>query len=75
VVSSPFVDEVNTDDYYIGDFNRQFVWTEIWPLRTAVQGRDSESAFNQDLIFSIKASYYGGLSAVDSIYVTKIDGA
>lgn len=75
VVSSPFVDEVNADDYYIGDFNRQFVWTEIWPLRTAVQGRDSESAFNQDVIFSIKASQYGGLSAVDSIYVTKIDGA
>lgn len=75
VVSSPFIDEVNGDDYYIGDFNKQFVWTEIWPLRTAVQGRDSEDAFNQDLIFSIKASYFGGLSAVDSIYVTKVDGA
>jgi hypothetical protein len=40
-----------------------------------VQGRDSESAFNQDVIFSVKASYYGGLSAVDSVYVTKVDGA
>lgn len=75
VVSSPFVDEIDMADYYVGDFNRQFVWTEIWPLRTAVQGRDSESGFNQDLIFSIKASYYGGLSAVDSVFVTKVDGA
>lgn len=55
VVSSPYVDEVNAADYYIGNFNKQFVWTEIWPLRTAIQGRENDNAFNRDIIFSIKA--------------------
>lgn len=75
VVSSPYVDEVNADDYYIGQFSRQFVWTELMPLQTFLQGAQSESAFERDIAFRIKARYYGGLTARDSIYVTKVDGA
>ena len=75
VLSSPYVDEVNTDDYYIGQFSRQFVWTELMPLQTFLQGAQSEAAFDRDVAFRIKARYYGGLSARDSIYVTKVDGA
>lgn len=75
VLSSVYLDEVNADDYYIGDFKRQYLWTEIWPVQTFVQGRDSESAFTNDVILRVKARYYGGLSALDSIYVTKVDGA
>lgn len=75
VVSSPYVDEVNGDDYYIGQFSKQFVWTELMPLQTFLQGAQSESAFDRDIAFRIKARYYGGLTARDSIYVTKVDGA
>jgi len=75
VVSSPYVDEVNADDYYVGDFRRQFIWTEIYPVQTFVQGASSESAFNNDVVLRVKARYYGGLSALDSRWVTKVDGA
>lgn len=75
VETSPYIGEVNADDYYIGNFKKQFVWTEIWPLRTAVQGEDSQDGFDRDIVFKIKASVYGGMSALDSRYVTKVDGA
>lgn len=75
VLSSPFIDEVNAADYFLGKFNRQFVWTEIWPVQTFTQGGDSEAAFERDTTFRYKVRYYGGISATDSIWVTKIDGA
>lgn len=75
VVSSPYVDEINGDDYYVGDFAKQFLWTEVWPVQTFVQGSNSESAFGNDVILRIKARYFGGLSALESRWVTKIDGA
>ncbi len=75
ILSSPYVDEVSTADYYLGQFSRQFIWNELMPLQTFVQGSGSESAFERDVVLRIKARYYGGLSAVDSVFVTKIDGA
>lgn len=75
IVSSPYVDEVSAADYYMGQFSRQFIWNELMPLQTFVQGSGSESAFERDVVLRIKARYYGGLSAVDSVFVTKIDGA
>ena len=78
VLSSPFIDEQGgqaANDWYIGDFRRQFVWTEIWPVQTFLQRSDSESAFERDVVLRIKARYYGGISAVDTMFVTKVDGA
>lgn len=75
VVSSPYVDEINGDDYYVGDFAKQFLWTEVWPVQTFIQGANSESAFGNDVILRVKARYFGGLSALDSRWVTKVDGA
>lgn len=74
VLSSPYVDEINSADYYIGQFKKQFIYTQIWPIQTFLQGSNSESAFNADIAFRIKARYYGGVTAVDQIYVTKVDG-
>lgn len=74
VVSSPYVDEINSADYYVGQFKKQFIWTEIWPIQTFLQGSNSESAFNADIAFRVKARYYGGTTAVDKVYVTKVDG-
>lgn len=77
VLSSPFIDEVGGSaarDWYLGDFSRQFIWTEIWPVQTFLQRNDSETAFERDVVLRVKARYYGGVSAVDTVYVTKVDG-
>jgi len=78
VLSSPFVDEQGgqaLNDWYIGDFRKQFVWTEIWPVQTFLQRADSEAAFDRDVVLRVKVRYYGGVSAVDTVFVTKVDGA
>lgn len=78
VLSSPFIDEQGgsaKSDWYIGDFQKQFVWSEIWPIQTFLQRTESESAFDRDVVLRVKARYYGGISAVDTVYVTKVDGA
>lgn len=78
VLSSPFVDEVGgqaVNDWYLGDFRRQFVWTEIWPVQTFLQRSESEAAFERDVVLRVKVRYYGGLSAIDTVFVTKVDGA
>lgn len=78
VLSSPFIDEQGgaaLADWYLGDFRRQFVWTEIWPVQTLLQRADSEAAFERDVVLRVKARYYGGISAVDTAFVTKVDGA
>jgi hypothetical protein len=75
VLASPYVDEVNVANYYYGDFNRQFIWSEVWPLQTFTQGKDSESAFERDTAMRVKVRYYGGIAATDTRYVTMVDGA
>ena len=77
VLSSPFIDELGgqaLNDWYIGDFRRQFVWTEIWPVQTFLQRSESEAAFERDVVLRVKVRYYGGISAVDTVFVTKVDG-
>ena len=77
VLSSPFLDEQGgaaLSDWYLGEFSRQFVWTEIWPVQTFLQQSDSTGAFERDVVLRIKVRYYGGISAVDTVYVTKVDG-
>ena len=78
VLSSPFIDEQGgqaVNDWYLGDFPRQFVWTEIWPVQTFLQQADSPAAFERDVVLRVKARYYGGISAVDTAFVTRVDGA
>lgn len=77
VLSSPFIDEQGgqaVNDWYLGDFKRQFVWTEIWPVQTFLQRNDSEAAFDRDVVLRVKVRYFGGLSATDTVFVTKVDG-
>lgn len=77
VLSSPFIDEQGgqaVNDWYLGDFKRQFVWTEIWPVQTFLQRNDSQAAFDRDVVLRVKVRYFGGLSATDTVFVTKVDG-
>jgi len=57
--------------WFVGDFKKQFVYTEVQPLQVEHQGRDSESAFNADIIERFKVGYYGGCGAVSNRYVIK----
>ncbi len=78
VLSSPFIDEQGgqaINDWYLGDFRRQFLWTEIWPVQTFLQNSESQAAFERDVVLRVKARYFGGVSAIDTVYVTKVDGA
>jgi hypothetical protein len=75
ILTSPFVDEVNGDNWYYGDPKKQFVWTEIMPLTTSTQGRDSESSFDRDVALRVKVRYYGGISAIETRWFTMVDGA
>lgn len=77
VLSSPFIDEQGgtaASNWYLGDFRKQFIWTEIWPVQTFLQRSESSAAFERDVVLRVKARYYGGVSAVDTVFVTKVSG-
>lgn len=75
VESSEALDTISTADWYFGNFKKQFIWHEIWPVQTSFQGKGSESDFDRDVEWRIKCRYYGGVNALDHIYVTKVKGA
>lgn len=78
VLSSNFIDEQGgqaRNDWYFGQFSKQFKWTEIWPVQTFTQDASSEAAFERDVVMRVKVRYYGGISATDTKFVTKVDGA
>ena len=77
VLSSPFLDELGAAgrrDWYLGDFPRQFVWTEVWPVQTFLQRGESAAAFDRDVALRVKARYYGGVACTDTAFVTKVVG-
>ena len=43
-------------------------------MQTFLQKNDSEAAFERDVVLRVKARYYGGISAVDTVFVTRVDG-
>ena len=63
------------DDWFLGDFKRQFIWQEIWPLQTLRSRQDDEAAFRRDIVARFKVRYYGGIAAIDNKYVIKVKGA
>lgn len=75
VKASALVDQVDVANWYYGDFKKQFIWTEILPMQVMVQGQGSEADFERDVWMRLKGRYYGGISATDTKWVTKVDGA
>lgn len=74
VLSSPYLDQVSDVNWYLGDFRRQFIWKEIWPVQVFRQTQDSEAAFDRDVVARFKVRYYGGINALDERYVVKVKG-
>ena len=69
VLASPLLS--SDSDWYLGDFKRQFVWHEVWPLTVERAPDNHPKRFTHDIIAGYKGSYYGGAAAVDCRYVVK----
>jgi hypothetical protein len=74
VLASPFLDVIDANDWYLGDFQRQFIWKEIWPVQVFRQTRDGDADFDRDVVARYKVRYYGGINALDERFVVKVDG-
>jgi hypothetical protein len=71
-LSSSFIDQlVSTTAWYFGDFKRQFVYTEVFPLQVLQAKAGNDQEFERDIIFRFKARYMGGCGAVSNRYVVK----
>jgi len=67
VVDNPYIGTSTT--WYIGDFQRQFVWSEVWPIETHVGSEDSDAAFNRDCAMRYKVRFMGNVAALDYRFV------
>ena len=81
-LSSPFLDYLaalsgsaydDSDDWFFGDPQKQFVWQEIWPLQTLRSRQDDEAQFRRDVVARYKVRYFGGIAAIDTKQFLKIN--
>lgn len=75
-VVSPWVtSEVGANYWLLGEFKKQYVYTEVFPLQTfqAKPGNDQE--WTSDTIYAVKARFMGGCGAVSNRYVVRSTGA
>lgn len=71
-LSTPYIDQlVGTGYWWIGDFKKQFVYTEVFPLQTfqAAPGNDYE--FTNDITAAYKVRFMGGCGAITNRFVIK----
>jgi len=81
-LSSPLLDYLaaltgaqydDSDDWFVGDPQKQFIWQEIWPLQTFRAPSDDESRFRRDVVARYKVRYYGGIAAIEERYFVKVN--
>lgn len=81
-LSSPMLDYLagltgsnydDSDDWFLGDFKRQFFWQEIWPLQVLRARQDDDAAFRRDVVVQHKVRYFGGIFAAEERYVIKVN--
>lgn len=73
---SPWVaTELGANYWLLGEFKKQFFYTEVFPLQTfqAKPGNDQE--FERDTIYQVKARFMGGCGAVSNRYIVRSTGA
>ena len=75
-LASAHVDNiVGTKYWLIGDFKKQFVYTEVFPLQTMQAKAGNEQEFERDVMFRYKARLMGGCGALTNRYVIFSTGA
>ena len=67
--------QVGAAYWYYGDFKKQFVYTEVFPLQTFQAKKGNEQEFERDVLFRFKARFMGGCGAVTNRYVCGSTGA
>jgi len=64
-LTSPYITAQNNGYWYIGDFKRDFWWSEVWPLQTFTMKPGNEQEFRRDVKATFKVRFYGQIGAVD----------
>jgi hypothetical protein len=81
-LASPFLDAAegadqydDADDWFLGDFKRQFKYKEIWPIQTFRAPAQNPEQFERDVVARFKVREYGDINAVDERWVIKVNAA
>jgi len=64
-LASPYVSAQSTSTWYLGDFKKDFIWSEVWPLQTFTAKPGHEDEFNRDIKSKTKVRFYGEVGAID----------
>jgi len=67
---SPYIGG-NTTDWYVGDFQRANRWLWFQKPKVDKQGKDSDAAFERDVVLRFKYSYSGGCCIQDYRFLVK----
>ena len=70
-VTSPYISVQSATTWYAGDFKRDFVWAEVWPLQTISMRPGSSVEFTRDIKAGMKVRFFGGAGALDTKHVFK----
>lgn len=73
-LASPYVSAQSTSTWYIGDFPKDFIWSEVWPLQTFTAKPGHEDEFNRDIKSKTKVRFYGEIGAIDDKHSFKCTG-
>jgi len=65
IVTSPYVTNDSATTWYWGNFEKDFVWTEVWPMQVLSAPASHDSSFDNDIKAIFKARAYGGCGALD----------
>ena len=76
VIESSLLDAQSAIIWYLGDFQKQFLWKEVTPLQLLTRNQnESEDGWNRDIAASFKIRFDGQCRARDFRYVVKSTGA
>lgn len=70
-LSSPYISVQSATTWYAGDFKRDAVWAEIWPLQTIAMRPGSSVEFTRDIKSAMKTRFFGGAGFLDTKHVYK----
>jgi hypothetical protein len=70
-VSSPFLTSATT--WLLGDFKKDFIWTEVFPLQVQRLASGTEVEFTRDLVAAYKVRFMGGVGCIDYRHSYKIE--
>ena len=75
-LASPWVTATHSAAYWLlGDFQKQFVRTLVYPLQTFQMRSGSEMEFNRDIVAAWKSRFMIGVGAIDNKFVCRSTGA